>query len=183
MAGNSPQETPYICMAVRLLEAAEPTNARASATPTTPLQLGFAQPHSSPRPAFSTACRLPAGTHGATQPTRRQQPQLARAPARHHSRIERDLSPGQWRTPSTPTTQPSAQGPCRLGQAHRCAKKLLYGRLPPPSRPGKRAIRRRSPPPTPHTCKTATHRSLPPVMLMARWAGVLRTLPHRPQPA
>ena len=128
MAGNSPQETPYICMAACLLEAAEPTNARASGTPTTPLQPGFAQPHSSPRPTFSTACRLPAGTHGATQQTRRQQPQLARAPARHHSPIERDLSPGQWRTPSTPTTQPSAQGPCWLGRAHRRAKKPVHGR-------------------------------------------------------
>ena len=115
-------------MVVRLLEAAEPTNARASAIPTTPLQPGFAQPHSSPRSAFLTACRLLAGTHGATQQTRRQQPQLARAPARHHSPIERDLSPGQWRTPSTPTTQPSAQGPCWLGRAHRRAKKPLHGR-------------------------------------------------------
>ena len=85
VAGNSPQETPYICMAMRLREAAEPTNARASATPTTPTQPGFAQPHSSPRPALSTICRLPAGTHRAAQPPRRQQPQLARAPAGHRS--------------------------------------------------------------------------------------------------
>jgi len=93
------------------------------------------------------------------------------------------LSPTRSPSPSTSTTQPSAHGPCRLGQAHRCAKKLLYGRLPPPSRPGKRAISRRSPPPTSSTCSTATQRSLPPVMLRARWAGVLRTPPHRPQPA
>ena len=93
------------------------------------------------------------------------------------------LLPTRSPSPSTSTTQPSAHGPCRLGQAHRCAKTLLYGRLPPPSRPGKRAIRRKSPPPTPHTCSTATQRPLLHVMLIARWAGVLRTLPHRPQPA
>ena len=85
VAGNSPQETPYICMAVRLREAAEPTNTRASATRATPTQSGFAQPHSSPRPAFSSTCRLPASTHGAAQPPRHQQPQLARAPAGHRS--------------------------------------------------------------------------------------------------
>ena len=85
VAGNSPQETPYICMAVRLREAAEPTNTRASATRATPTQPGFAQPHSSPRPAFSSTCWLPASTHGAAQPPRRRQPQLARAPAGHRS--------------------------------------------------------------------------------------------------
>ena len=84
-AGNSPQATPYICMAVRLWEAAEPTNTRPSATRATPTQPGFAQPHSSPRPAFSSTCRLPASTHGTAQPPRRRQPQLARAPAGHRS--------------------------------------------------------------------------------------------------
>ena len=85
VAGNSPRESPYICMAVRLWEAAEPTNTRASATRVTPTQPGFAQAHSNPRPAFSSTCRLPASTHGAAQPPRRRQPQLARAPAGHHS--------------------------------------------------------------------------------------------------
>jgi len=85
VAGKSPQETPYICMAVRLWEAAEPTNTRASATRATPTQSGFAQPHSSPRPTLSTACRLLASTHGTAQPPRRRQPQLARAPAGHRS--------------------------------------------------------------------------------------------------
>ncbi len=93
------------------------------------------------------------------------------------------LSPTRSPSPSTSTTQASGQGPCRLGRAHRCAKKLLYGRLPPPSRPGKRAISRRSPPTTSSTCSTATQRSLPPDMLSARWARILRTPPHRPQPA
>ena len=72
-------------MGMRLREAAEPTNTRASATRATPTQPGFAQPHSSPRPAFSSTCRLPASTHGAAQPPRRRQPQLARAPAGHRS--------------------------------------------------------------------------------------------------
>ena len=85
VAGNIPQESPYICMAMRLWEAAEPTNTRASATRATPTQPGFAQRHSSPRPAFSSTCRLPASTHGAAQPPRHQQPQLARAPAGHRS--------------------------------------------------------------------------------------------------
>ena len=42
------------------------------------------------------------------------------------------LSPTRSPSPSTSTTQASDQGPCRLGRAHGCAKKLLYGRLPPP---------------------------------------------------
>ena len=71
VAGNSPQESPYICMAMRLWEAAEPTFTRASATRATHTQPSFAQPHSSLRPAFSTACRLLVGTHGAAQPTHR----------------------------------------------------------------------------------------------------------------
>ena len=87
--GRSPQETPYIGMGMRLREAAEPTYTQASATPTTPTQPGFAQPHSRPRPAFSNACRLLASTHGAAQPPRRLQPRLARAPAGHRSPIER----------------------------------------------------------------------------------------------
>ena len=80
-------ETDYyvINMGMRLREAAEPTNTRASATRATPTQPGFAQPHSSTRPAFSSTCRLPASTHGAAQPPRRRQPQLARAPAGHRS--------------------------------------------------------------------------------------------------
>ena len=85
MASNSPQETPYICMAGHLRAAAEPTKTRASARRATATQPGFAQPHSSPRPTFSTACRLPASTHGAAQPPRRRQPQLARAPAGQRS--------------------------------------------------------------------------------------------------
>ena len=85
MAGNSPHETPYIWMAVCLRLAAEPTNTRPSATRATPTQPGFFQPHSSPRPAFSSTCRLPASTQRAAQPTHRQQPQLARAPAGHRS--------------------------------------------------------------------------------------------------
>ena len=79
VAGNIPQESPYITMAMRLCEAAEPTNTPTNATRSTHTQPRFAQPHSSQRPAFSTACRLPAGTHGAAQPTRRQQPRIARA--------------------------------------------------------------------------------------------------------
>ena len=85
VAGNSTQESPYICMAMRLWEAAEPTNTPTDATRATPTQPSFAQLHSSLRPTFSTACRLPAGTHGVAQPTRRQQPPTARAPAGWHS--------------------------------------------------------------------------------------------------
>ena len=85
MAGNIPQESPYITMAMRLCEAAEPTNTPTNATRSTHTQPRSAQPHSSQRPAFSTACRLPAGTHGAAQPARRQQPRTARAPAGRRS--------------------------------------------------------------------------------------------------
>ena len=184
MAGNSPQETPYICMAVRLWEAAEPTNTRASATRATPTQPGFAQPHSSPRPAFSSTCRLPASTHGAAQPPRRRQPQLARAPAGHRSPTgSRGFCPLVRHPP--PLEPPSPRPRVRAGSVKPtdALKSCSTATCPPPSRPGKRAIRRRSPPPTPHTCKTATQSSLTIVMLRARWAGVLRTLPHRPQPA
>ena len=71
VAGNIPQESPYICMAMRLWEAAEPTFTAASARRATHTQPSFAQPHGSLRPAFSTACRLLVGTHGAAQPTHR----------------------------------------------------------------------------------------------------------------
>ena len=80
VVGNSPQESPYIFMAMHLWEAAEPTNTRA-ATRAKTTQPRFAQPHSSPRPTFSTAYRLLAGTQRAAQPTRREQPPTARAPA------------------------------------------------------------------------------------------------------
>lgn len=78
---NSPQESPYISMAMRLCEAAEPTNTPTTTTRATPTQPRFAQPHSSPRLACSTACRLPAGRHGAAQAVRLWQPPTARAPA------------------------------------------------------------------------------------------------------
>ena len=184
MAGNSPQETPYICMAVRLWEAAEPTNTRASATRATPTQPGFAQPHSSPRPTLSSTCRLPASTHGAAQPPRRRQPQLARAPAGHRSPTgSRGFRPLVRHPP--PLESPSPRPRVRAGSVKPtdALKRCSTAACLPPSRPGKRAISRRSPPPTPHTCMTATQRSLLPVMLISRWAEVPGTPPHRPQPA
>ena len=72
-------------MAVRLCEAAEPTNTPTNATRATRTQPGFAQSHNHLRPAFPATWRLPSGTDHAAQPTRRLQPQLARAPAGHHS--------------------------------------------------------------------------------------------------
>ena len=171
-------------MGMRLWEAAEPTNTRASATRATPTQPGFAQPHSSPRPAFSSTCRLPASTHGAAQPPRRRQPQLARAPAGHRSPTgSRGFRPLVRHPP--PLEPPRPRTRVRAGSAvpTDALKSCSTAACPPPSRPGKRAISRRSPPPTSSTCSTATQRSLLPVMLRARWAGVLRTPPHRPQPA
>ena len=138
VAGNSPQETPYICMAVRLREAAEPTNTRASATRATPTQPSFAQPHSSPRTAFSTAYRLPAGTHGAAQPTPRQQPQLARAPAGHHSATKPTLCTAS-KDANHPTNTPCL-GPGSLPTVRRPATRRRPAPRPasPASQPGKR---------------------------------------------
>ena len=82
---NSPQESPYISMAMRLCEAAEPTNTPTNATHATPTQPGFAQPQSHLRPAFPACWWVPSGTDHAAQPTRHQQPPTARAPAGRHS--------------------------------------------------------------------------------------------------
>jgi len=184
VVGNSPQESPYIFMAMHLWEAAEPTNTRASATRATATQPGSAPAPQQPKTRVFK--HLPAaGKHARGSPATSPPAATAGARAGRTPLADREprLSPTRSPSPSTSTTQASGQGLCRLGCAHRCAKKLLYGRLPPPSRPGKRAISRRSPPPTSSTCMTATQSSLTPVMLRARWAGVLRTLPHRPQPA
>ena len=186
MAGNSPQESPYICMGMRLWEAAEPTNTRASATRATPTQPGFSQPHSSPRPAFSTACRLLAGTHGTAQPTRRLQPQLARAPAGHRSPIERrTFRPVNGDPPSL--EPPSPRPRVRTGSAEptdALKSCTMAGQPCISARQARRksAIRRRSLPPTSSTCSTATKSSSGGLKLTAPCAGMLGTVPHQSQP-
>ena len=152
VAGNSPQETPYICMAVRLWEAAEPTNTRASATRATPTQPGFAQPHSSPRPAFSSTCRLPASTHGAAQPPRRQQPQLARAPAGQRSPTgSQGFCPLVRHAP--PLEPPSPRPMVRAGSVKptdalkRCSTAACLSHLGPGSAPSRAGRRHRLRPP------------------------------------
>jgi len=84
-----------------------------------PRQPRFAQPHSTLRPTFSAAYRLPAGTHDAAQPTRHQQPHLARAPAGHRS-------PNRSRCRRTPAT-PRITPPRSSKPSHSCS------RLPRPS--------------------------------------------------
>ena len=89
-----------ITMAMRLCEAAEPTNTPTNATRATHTQPGFAQPHSSQRPAFPACWWLPSGTDHAAQPTRRQQPPTARAPAgRHSPTMSRSFRPLNHRPP------------------------------------------------------------------------------------
>ena len=136
--GNNPQESLYIHIGMRLREAAEPTNKRTSARRATPTQPRFAQPHSSPRTAFSTSCQLPAGTHGAAQPTRRQQPQLARAPAGHRSATKPTLCTAS-KDANHPTNTPCL-GPGSLPTVRRPAARRRPAPRPlsPPSLPGKR---------------------------------------------
>ena len=183
MAGNIPQESPYICMGMCLWEAAEPTNTRASATPTMPTQPGFNKPHSSPRPAFSTACRLLAGTHGAAQPTRRQQPQLARAPAGHRSPIERrTFRPVNGDPP--PLEPPSPRPRVRAGSAEHTDALRSPSTAGQPCISAREALRkctisRPENPPTSSTCSTATQRSPSIVSAMGRWVEVLRALPYQ----
>ena len=142
-------------MGMRLWEAAEPTNTRASATRATPTQPGFAQPHSSPRPAFSSTCRLPAGTEHAAQPTRHQQPHLARAPAGRHS----PTKPTLQRASIDATRQSNAShlGPGTPPAAPRpAARRRPSAWSPTPaSRPGKR----RQNPPSRQNQRAATPRT------------------------
>ena len=139
-------------MGMRLWEAAEPTNTRASATRATPTQPGFAQPHSSPRPAFSSTCRLPASTHGAAQPPRRRQPQLARAPAGHRSPTgSRGFRPLVRHPP--PLEPPSPRPRVRAGSAvptdalKSCSTAACPPHLGPGSAPSRAGRHRRLRPP------------------------------------
>ena len=50
-----------------------------------PRQLRYSLPNWTPRPAFSTLCRLPAGTDHAAQPSHRHEQRAARRPAGRHS--------------------------------------------------------------------------------------------------
>ena len=87
-------------MAMRLCEAAEPTNTPTNATHATPTQPGFAQPQSHLRPAFPACWWVPSGTDHAAQPTRHQQPPTARAPAgRHSPTMSRGFRPLNHRPP------------------------------------------------------------------------------------
>ena len=117
---------------MRLWEAAEPTNTRASATHAATTQPGFAQPHNSLRPAFSTTCRLPAGTHAAAQPTRRQQPPTARAPAGHRSPTKPTLCTAS-KDANHPTNTPRL-GPGSLPTVRRPAARRRPITRPPSSR-------------------------------------------------
>ena len=172
---------------MRLREAAEPTFTRAMATPTTATQPGFAQPHSSPRPAFSNACRLLASTHGAAQPPRRLQPQLARAPAGHHSPIERgSFRPLNHRPP--PLEPPSPRPRVRAGSAMptdalRSPSTAGQPCISAPEAPRKSGIRRKSPPPNPSTCARHTKQVRQQPFIIARCAGMLGAPPHRSEPA
>ena len=152
VAESIPQESPYICMAMRLREAAEPTNTRPSATRATPTQPGFFQPHSSPRPAFSSTCRLPASTQRAAQPTHRQQPQLARAPAGHRSPTgSRGFRPLVRHPP--PLEPPSPRPMVRAGSVKptdalkTCSMAACPPHLGPGSAPSRAGRRRRLGPP------------------------------------
>ena len=175
-----------ICYVGVATEATEPPHAprntsRASATTTRlyPVDqrpsphvsnyLSAAGEHALPSPASSSATP----TYGA---------RAGRAPLADRKLA---LSHTQWSPPSTSTTQPSAQGPCRLGRAQQPAKKPLLGHpalhLCPGSAPTIRYLAPRNPP-TSSTCITATKSSLSKLPVTAPCAGMLRTVPHHLQP-
>jgi len=104
VATNNRQESPYICMAMRLWEAAEPTNTRASAAhaSATRTRLGPANQH----PSSHVSNLLPAAG-GHRPPSRASSPAAAtqcaragRAPAGHHSRT------GSWPFLHSPNATP-----------------------------------------------------------------------------
>ena len=147
-------ETDYyvFIMGMWLREAAEPTNTRPSATCATPTQPGFAQPHSSPGPTLSTACQLLASTHGAAQPPRHRQPQLARAPAGHRSPTgSRGFRPLVRHPP--PLEPPSPRPMVRAGSVKptdalkTCSMAACPPHLGPGSAPSRAGRRRRLGPP------------------------------------
>ena len=152
-----------------------------------PRQPRFTLPISTLGPTFLTTCRLLAGTDRPAQPAHPQQPHTARAPAGRHSQTgSRGFRPLDH---CPPPLLHSSRGP-----RDPAGSAVPTDALRSPSTAGqpcistreawrKSTIRRRSPPPTSPTCSTATQSSLTNVMLIARWAGVLRTPPHRPQPA
>ena len=120
-----------------------------------PRQPRFAQHHSTLRPTFSAAYRLPAGTHDAAQPTRRQQPHLARTPGGRRSPTKPTLSTAS-KDAKHPTNMPHL-GPGSLPATPRpAARRRPTAWSPTPaSRPGKR----RQNPPSRQNQRAATPRT------------------------
>ena len=153
VAGNIPQESPYITMAMRLCEAAEPTNTPTNATRAAHTQPRFAQPHSSQRPAFPACWWLPSGTDHAAQPTRRQQPPTARAPAGRHSQTgSQGFRPLDHRPLPLLHSSRGPRDPAGSAvptDALRSPSTAAQPCISTREAPRKSATQRRSPPPTP----------------------------------
>ena len=155
MATNNRQESPYICMAMRLWETAEPTNTRASTARATTTRPGFAQHHRTPRTAFSTSCWLLVGTDRPAEPAHAQQPHSARAPAARRP----GTAPGPAAGPfSTLPTPPLHLNPLGLGPGPPPPRLCPRGRDAATSWSKKRPIaaEKASPPDVPSGANRAT---------------------------
>ena len=105
-----------------------------------PRQLRYSLPNWTPRPAFSTLCRLPAGTDHAAQPPRAHEPRAARRPAGRRSPTK----------PMLPTASTDANPPgnaLRLGPGSLPAAPRPTARRTPTPRPPSPASRSKKRPP------------------------------------
>ena len=94
-----------------------------------PRQLRYSLPNWTPRPAFSTLCRLPAGTDHAAQPSHRHEQRAARRPAGRRSPTKPMLS-----TASIDANQ-AANAPGLGARSMTAALRPAARRRPAPARP------------------------------------------------
>ena len=133
-------------MAMSLQHAAKPPHAprNTSCASVTTTRLSPADQHPKPH-VFN---HLPAaGKHALPSPASSRAADTYGARAGRAPPTDRKLalSPTKWSPPSTSSTQPSTQGPCRLGRAQQRAEELLLGPESTPSRSKKPPRRIRHP--------------------------------------
>ena len=152
-----------------------------------PRQLRYSLPNWTPRPAFSTLCRLPAGTDHAAQPSHRHEQRAARRPAGRHSPTK----------PMLPTASIDANqaanapglGAGSIPAASRPAAPRRRAPAPPSPRSRlrkrhqKSAVERASPSPSSPTYNTAAQGSARALELTGRRGEALGGPPHRSDPA
>ena len=108
-----------------------------------PRQLRYSLPNWTPRPAFSTLCRLPAGTDHAAQPSHHHEQRATRRPARRHSPTKPMLS-----TASIDANQAANAPGLGAGSMPAAPRPAVLRRptLVPPSPPSRPRKRRENPP-------------------------------------